>query len=88
MSGWQETNLNHWNFISRIRDDTEVDSTLLAICQGKPPVADGFSSQKAIDTGLWCVFVVSKVLNKQSVGESGCSNAHFDVTVLQNVRYK
>ena len=33
----------------------ETFSALLALCEGNPPVTDGFSMTKASDAELWCV---------------------------------
>ena len=45
-------------------------SALLALCEGNPPVTDGFPSQRVCNVGLYCFFYVSpnKFLNRYSIG--------------------
>ena len=40
--------------IRRWRHEMEALSTLLALCEGNPPVPDRFPSQKASDVERWC----------------------------------
>ena len=49
------------------RRDMDKLSTLLALCEGNPPVAGGFPSQRTSDVKLWCFFFavnLNKLLNK------------------------
>ena len=45
--------------LPRKRHDMETLSTLLALCEGNPPVTDGFPSQWAGNTGFDVLFDVN-----------------------------
>ena len=55
--------------MNSIMTSTDAFSTLLALCEGNPPVTGGFPSQSASNMNLRCSFVVilNKWLNKHSI---------------------
>ena len=72
------------------RHEMEALSTLLALCEGNPPLTGGFPSQRVSNVGLWCIFVaiLNKLLNKvlrswwfETPWHSG------DITVMDVITY-
>ena len=66
------------------RNGMEMLSTLLALCQGNPPVTGGFPSQRTSHTAFWCLLDVSlnKLLNQRSSsGDLSRYDRSYDVTV-------
>ena len=58
---------NRWDWFSTWWcHDMEMLSSLLALCEGNPPVTGGFPPQRASNAGLWFSIILSlnKLLNK------------------------
>ena len=65
----------------------ETFSTLLALCEGNPPVNGGFPSQRPVRRSFDAFFDLhpNKRLSKQSdAGDLRRYRAHYDVTVMHN----